>query len=117
MNNLGLYLLIPKWSKKIGGPHNFLALVGIGGYAIGKGLEISIKRLRKLYEENTMVVVLGTYTVNTAYQVSKELEFQPGDKYNVLETDKNAVLIEKIGDNNNPYFVDGKLLAEISDYK
>ena len=117
MNNLGLYLLIPKWSKKLGGPQNFLALVGIGGYAIGKVLEKPTKKLYKLYKEKTKVVVLGTYTVETAYQVSKELEFQPGDKYNVLEVDKDAVLIEKIGDDNNPYFVDGKLLTKISDYK
>ena len=34
-----------------------------------------------------------------------------------LETDKDAVLIEKIDDDDNPYFVSEKLLTNISNYK
>ena len=40
-----------------------------------------------------------------------------GDKFKVLESDGDAVLIEKIGDLTNPYFVSAELLKDISDYK
>ncbi len=39
------------------------------------------------------------------------------ETFKVLERDGNAVLIEKLGDDNNPYFVAAELLNEISDYK
>lgn len=42
---------------------------------------------------------------------------ESGDSFNVLESDGEAVLIEKIGDSNNPYLVSSELLEEISDYK
>ena len=35
----------------------------------------------------------------------------------MLETDKDAILIEKIDDDNNPYFVSEELLTNISNYK
>ena len=35
----------------------------------------------------------------------------------MLETDKDAVLIEKIDNDNNPYFVSEELLMNISNYK
>lgn len=50
--------------------------------------------------------------------VSNEgLQFHVGETFKVLERDGNAVLIEKLGDDNNPYFVVAELLNEISDYK
>ena len=33
------------------------------------------------------------------------------------KSDKDAILIEKIGDNNNPYFVSAELLKNISDFE
>ena len=45
------------------------------------------------------------------------LEFKIGDQFRVLESDKDAILIEKIGDNNNPYFVSAELLKNISDFE
>jgi hypothetical protein len=45
------------------------------------------------------------------------LVFNEGDKFIVLSQDKDAVLIEKIGDTNNPYFVSLELLLDISDFK
>ena len=35
----------------------------------------------------------------------------------MLETDKDAVLIEKLDDDDNPYFVSEELLTNISNYK
>lgn len=54
----------------------------------------------------------------TAEGISNEgLEFKIGDQFRVLETDKDAVLIEKLDDDDNPYFVSEELLTNISNYK
>ena len=45
-----------------------------------------------------------------------ESVFRVGDEYRVLECDEDAILIEVLGDPNNPYFVSGALLATISDF-
>lgn len=50
----------------------------------------------------------------TAERISNEgLAFKIGDQFRVLEIDRDAVLIEKIVDNNNPYFVSEELLTNI----
>ena len=38
------------------------------------------------------------------------------DTFKVLEIDGDAALIEKIGDENNPYYVSARFLRGISDY-
>ena len=43
-------------------------------------------------------------------------KFRIGDKYRILQHDKGAFLIEKIGDPNSPYFVSGEFLSSISDF-
>lgn len=45
------------------------------------------------------------------------LKFKDGDKFKVLESDGAAILIELIGNANNPYFVEVELLRVISDYE
>lgn len=37
--------------------------------------------------------------------------------YRILERDKDSVLIEKIGDNNNPYFVSADFLRTVSKFQ
>lgn len=44
------------------------------------------------------------------------LELNVGDKYRILETDGEAILIEKIGDPNNPYFVSADFLQSVSSF-
>ena len=39
-----------------------------------------------------------------------------GDAYRILESDGESVLIEKIGDTNNPYFVSADFLRSVSDF-
>jgi hypothetical protein len=56
------------------------------------------------------------YTVTTEGTSNEGLEFKIGDPFKVLETDKDAVLIEKIGDSDNPYFMSAELLKNISNY-
>lgn len=118
MSNLGLYQKITTYSKKVGGPANFLLLVASGGYGIGKIIEVGIKRTVKTIKNRSKgKTSTKLYYVHSMGKSSEGLTFNVGDSYQVLERDKDAVLIKKIGDTDNPYFVSTDLLHSISDFE
>ena len=119
MSNLGLYQRMTKTSKKVGGPVNFLLLVGTTGAVVYKCSELGVKKCLKRIREKreTNKKITEVYTIIAQGISNDGLEFILGDTFRVLETDGDNVLIEKIGDADNPYFVSAKLLNEISDYK
>ena len=113
MGNLGMYQMITVWSKKFGGPVNLLIATACAGYVVlrtGEGtVKTFIKRAKKYNQEKKM----GTakeYAVNRACESDEELQFSEGDKFKVLEQDGEAVLIEKLGADSNPYFISAKFL-------
>lgn len=123
MNNLGGYQWLTTAAKKVGGPRNLVLLIGASGAAIYKGGEVLVKKSvnvikkhhvakKELTESN-----MKQYNIKTSGVSNEGLKFVVGDRFRVLETDRDAVLIEKIGDENNPYFVSEQLLKDISDYK
>lgn len=123
MSNLGAYQWLTSAAKKVGGPKNLVGIIAgtgaVAGVAVYKGGEIVVKKIKKKMNKEELQETSDTiiYSV-TAEGVSNEgLEFKIGDQFRVLETDKDAVLIEKIGDDNNPYFVSEELLKNISNYK
>lgn len=122
MSNLGWYQVITTWSKKVGGPLNLLGIVAgvgaIGGVAGTKCVEALVgSQKKKVAEKEKAAELLKTYTVSKEGVSNEGLQFHVGETFKVLERDGNAVLIEKLGDDNNPYFVAAELLNEISDYK
>lgn len=123
MSNLGGYQWLTTAAKKVGGPKNLVLVIAGAGAVIYKSGEIAVKQtvkaIKRIKNKEQLLETANTkmYTV-TAEGISNEgLEFKIGDQFRVLESDKDAVLIEKIGDNNNPYFVSAELLKNISDYK
>lgn len=122
MNNLGWYQVITTWSKKVGGPLNLLGIVAgvgaLGGVAGTKGIEALVASQKKKAIEKEKVAELSkTYTIIKDGVSNEGLQFHVGETFRVLERDGNAVLIEKLGDDNNPYFVASEFLNGISDYK
>lgn len=118
MSNLGLYQKITTYSKNVGGPTNFLLLVAGGGYGVGKIIEIGIKKTVKTIKNRSKdKPSTKIYHVHSMDKSNEGLIFNVGDRYQVLERDKDAVLIKKIGDTNNPYFVSAELLHSISDFE
>lgn len=115
MSNLGLYQWFTTTAKKVKGPQNLLAIVAIGGYVIGKCLETGLKKANK--EVCKVRSSKTIYHVLTEGVSNEGLEFKVNDEFRVLNRDKQAVLIEKIGDDNNPYYVAYDFLKSISDYK
>lgn len=118
MSNLGLYQTMTTIAKKVGGPKNFLLLVGIGGYGVFRIGEAGIKKFIKavIKYKNNKKISSKLYVVHSAGESNEGLRFIAGDTFRVLESDGDAVLIEKIGEDNNPYFVSRELLLNISDY-
>lgn len=117
MGNLGWYQRITTWSKKVGGPQNLLFLSGVVGYGVLRGVEALGKKTIKLVKENNFRRPSKVYTV-IEYGLSNEgLVFNINDKFTVWERDGDSILIEKVGDEGNPYFVSSELLHRISDYK
>ena len=113
MSNLGGYLKMTTWSKKVGGPLNLLgitlgtgALIGIGGKTIADNL------LNK--KENNLVEIDQEFEVTTAGQDDEKLKFEVKDRFRVILIDGDAVLIEKIKDENNPYYISNDFLKQIS---
>ena len=84
-----------------------------------KGSEIAVKKLIKAVNKiKAKAEEKGpAYKVTVPGESNEGLKLNIGDEFYVLETDGDVILIEKIRDSNNPYFVDIKLLNEISNYK
>ena len=61
-------------------------------------------------------VTAEIYKVTTYGKGGKGLVLNSGDAFKILESDGESILIEKIGDSNNPYFVSADFLHIISDY-
>lgn len=117
MSNLGMYQLITTVSKKAGGPVNFLLMVATGGYITGRTVEWAVKNIFKALAEEEKDSRI--HTLKSSYVIAgnegKYCELGPGDQYRILARDGDAVLIEKIGNQNNPYYVSKSFLENITE--
>lgn len=117
MSNLGGYQTTVTWMKHLGGPKVFWPVVLLSGYAIGKLIEIPVRSLAKRFRAKTTVNQPNPLiSITSAGIDSSGLIFNQGDQYRVLAFDDDMVLIEKIGDTDNPYAVSPDFLRSVSDY-
>lgn len=122
MSNLGWYQVMTTAAKKVDGPLKLAGLVlgsgiVIGGGTVLGGQAVAKKVGKKLDEKKKAAESTVIHKVHTEGKSNEGLLFSVDDTFRVLEVDRNAVLIEKIGDENNPYFVSGYFLKNISDYR
>ena len=119
MSNLGLYQTMTNLAKKFGGPQYLGIAVAVGGYTVFRigeaGIKKVVKTIRK-HSKEIKTLCQKTYVVHSIGKSNEGLFFNKGDKYRVLAQDKESVLIEKIGDRNNPYFISSELLCSISNF-
>lgn len=119
MSNLGWYQGMTTLAKRVGGPKKLLVLTVVVGYATLRGCEAFVKKGVKTTKRH-LLAKRGTdsdvYDVHSQGSSNKGLKFEIGDRYRVLEVDNDAVLIEKIGDNDNPHVVSANLLRSISSF-
>jgi len=120
MSNLGAYQWMTTIAKKVGGAANLLLLTGAVGAGVYKAGEVIVKKVIKTVKVNQVnnLKSLGArvYMVSIPGKSNEGVEFTEGEQLRVLDTDGDVVLIEKIQDKKNPYFVSAELLRSISDY-
>jgi hypothetical protein len=120
MGNLGWYQLLTTWAKKVGGPKQLMLLLAAGGYIIIRPVEAGGKKIFKLIKSKTKQKAnkanMKSFIFTENGFGENELLFSKGDRFFVPATHDDAVLIEKENDDNNPYFVSGEWLKEVSDY-
>ncbi len=122
MSNLGWYQILTTMAKKVGGPKILIALLAgggalLGGGAVAGGNAIKKKVSSELEKKRQAEMRAKVYTVKKEGKSNEGILFLEGETFKVLEVDGDAGLIEKIGDDNNPYFVSRKFLCSISDYE
>ena len=119
MGNLGWYQLMTTVAKRVGGPKMLAGIVAVSGYVGGKIIEIPVKGLFSMTKkEKDPEKEYPLYTINKSAEDKKQkLILNEGDQFRVLESDGNAILIEVLGNDNNPYFVDSEFLAGVSNYE
>ena len=123
MSNLGGYQTITTIFKALGGPGKAMGIIiggtlAIGGVA-GSFVPSAVKRAKAAIKKRTASspTTGQIYTVHTGGVGDRsEPKLRAGDQYRVLERDGDAVLIEVLGNANNPYFVSGEMLATTSDF-
>ena len=126
MSNLGGYQIMVTVAKKLGGPKNFvITLVGggvLGGVVLGlSGAKTFPKAkawiLTRIKRKELQYMANGrTFIVSGESKDNDGVMFVRGDKYKILSRDDDAVMIEKIGNKDNPYIVSTEVLKEISDF-
>ena len=123
MSNLGAYQWFTSTGKKVGGAENLIALIATagaaGGICVFEGGKALIKKAKgnSKSKKKSLKSASVVYSITIPGESNEGLKFNVNDQFRVLESDGDAILIEKFGDTNNPYFVDKKLLNKISDYK
>ena len=100
-----------------------MGLIGVCGYVVIRSAEgiikgavnAKVKATNQCAEEGNIPESIFEINVDTTIEAI-DLVLHKGDKYRVLESDKDTVLIEVIGDTNNPYAVSVDFLRNKSNY-
>ena len=119
MGNLGAYQTMTTLAKECKSPGGVGGVVAVSGYLVLRtgeaGIKKGVKVIKKLSSKNKAVI--SEYSIKKNGVSNEGLELKKGDLIRVLEKAEDAVLIELVGDEDSPYFVDAKYLKEISDYE
>lgn len=123
MSNLGSYQKMTVLAKKVGSPERLALLIGAIGSVITLAItafvrciiEKIVKVIRAKHQSSESASLL--YCVNENTVDDQGLSFRAGDQFRVLESAGDSVMIELLGNDNNPYFVSDTFLRRISDYR
>lgn len=124
MSNLGGYQTITTVIKALGGPTKALSIVlggtlavgGIGGSMVPGAYKRVKAAVKNRTARNTATGQMFTVHTERDGDDRREPKLRVGDQYRVLERDGDAVLIEVLGNADNPFFVSGMMLSAISDF-
>jgi hypothetical protein len=118
MGNLGNYQRMTQLAKQIGGPLPLAGAVALGGWIVIRVAEAGFKGARMVRRKQAASThePHQIFVVGTEADCGAGLTLHVGEEFRVLERDGNVVLIEVLGNADNPYFVSAEILARVSDF-
>ncbi|BDA65738.1 hypothetical protein [Actinomyces capricornis] len=122
MGNLGNYQTMVTFAKQVGGPLALAAVTAVSGWAVGRGAEAGGKAVwrRVRPHDQRRGVEPQEYpkrlTITSDADCGAGLTLHAGDEIRVLERDSDALLVEIIGNNNNPHVVSAEALRSVSNF-
>ncbi|MDX3521502.1 hypothetical protein [Streptomyces scabiei] len=121
MGNLGGYQWMTTVAKQLGGPSKLLVGVGVGGYLALRGVEAggtaAYKKLRSVFEKEIRSTSDEVFTVTADGDDGNGLKVRVGNEIRVLKNVGEAVLVEVIDGQDNPYVVSPAFLASVCDFR
>lgn len=137
VGNLGGYQIITTLVKRLGGPTKAVvkAVIGLAfsvagggaiGYAVGEkhGEKKAIEAMKPqtgaigspaASEGQARIANGSEYLVSRAATSSDGTAFSPGDRLRVMDSDGDAVMVERVGDDNSPYWVSRAFLLSVAE--
>lgn len=123
MSNLGGYQRITTVSKALGGPGNAFAFVLGAGIVIGGAVVAGSGKLLRVTKQAAREAghtrpstAAPIYEATNDGENSDGLRIRAGDRFRVLDSDGDSVLIELRGDQGNPHFASRAFLSALSDF-
>lgn len=120
-SNLGMYKVMTTLAKKVGGPVPLAIGTMVVGYAGGKAAEYVtgkvISRVKRSQEAAETIDSEAIYTVSVNSRFEDEVSFTEGDCFRIVAKDEDALIIEIIGAERNPYLVSEEWLKAVSNYE
>ncbi len=128
MSNLGDYQKMTTAAKKVGGPKElasyFLVAGFVGGLAVQKLSSTVWPKVKSRLGPKTKRTVKTKRAQVATGQMFKVTSdggeggavLHVGDRYRVLESDGDAILIAVVGDSSSPYFVSRAFLCSVSEF-
>lgn len=118
MGNLGAYQAMTMLAKKFGGPRVLGGATLVAGYILLRPAEAGVKRaVQVVRRKYSPCLTKGeVFTATADGDDGSGFAIRQGDEYRVLECDGEAILVEMIGQPDDPYFVSRAFLASVSDF-
>ncbi|KQQ05905.1 hypothetical protein ASG06_05045 [Rathayibacter sp. Leaf185] len=127
VGNLGNYQRLVSLAKATDGPVKLAIYVVAGSVAVGtiigtaagptikKGLHEATQTVKRIVKPAPLSG--HVYTVFQDAEGDTAPELRAGDQFRVIEQHGDAIVIELLGDAENPYVKSGELLESVSDFK
>lgn len=122
VGNLGDYQRITQWSKSVGGPKQFLALVWAAGAMVGGAVSAAAKPIYKRAAGAYRRRVSGaagtppeSFTVEGTVHLQKSSPLCEGETFRVIAQDGDTLVLEVEGRQDNPHVLSLEKLSAASD--
>lgn len=141
MGNMDPYIDLSVMAKNAGGPEALIEKLSADGFTKGmvvtaavsavlygatKGVGLLMNKYKTQKAEELAATTAdaiakaearSSFAVETTREMQRGLTLTLGDKFRALTRDGDVIMIEVEGRNDNPFFVSGAQLQQISDFK